>query len=421
MRPHATDKQWEYYELFVKLGSVRAVARYVGVARSSVGDRLIDMMAKAAVAGYEKPADPQPELKVMGVSERHDKDGNYAGDWTLKRQRGMDPSEAYELEEPKFVDRVATYTDKEGRVTGQWVTETRDKQQMADVFTRWVERAAEGLPARAVVSQATPLVGHRQDLLAVYPIGDHHHGMLAWALETGQVDGNYDQKISQDRLSKAINYLVNQTPSCDQALVAFLGDFFHYDSYRPVTPASGHLLDADVRFPKMLDLGLDLIIYVIEAAAAKHSHVRVIFEKGNHDPAVAAATTIFLKRLFRDNPRVSIDDSPEFFHYYQFGNVALMTNHGDKVKPAQQLQVMAADRPVMWGETTYRMALNGHVHHESRKEYPGGFVETFGVLAPLDAYAAQGGWRSMCQMHALVFHIEGRLASRHIVYPDQFE
>lgn len=415
LRPHATDTQWAYYELYTKLGSARGVARQLGMSHATVQETLARFMDVALLAGYVKAPDPQPELKVMGVSTKHDADGNYAGDWTLERQRGLDPSEGEDMPEPWNIKKVATYKNSEGRITGEWTTKVREEVDRQRMWLDHVERASREIIAMPERKLILPRAYRSSDKLAVYPVGDHHVGMLAWALETG--GENYDLKISRDRLATATRYLVDQAPACDTALIAFLGDFFHTDSYRAVTFASGHLLDADVRYPKMVALGYDMIIYMIEAALEKHQDVHVIFEKGNHDPSTAAVIAITLARHFRDNPRVHIDDSPAWFHYFQFGKVALGTNHGDRTKPAGLLPVMAADQAKMWGETTYRMFMTGHVHHESRKEFPGGFVESFGILAPSDAFAAIGGWRSICQMHALVFHKDGYLANRNYFYP----
>lgn len=419
LRGYATPTQWEYYEAYVTLGSVRAVARVAGKAKSTIQESLAIMMDKAVLDGYVKLPDPQPELKVSGVSTYVDKDGNESG-WTLQRQRGLDPSDGEEEPEPGIVSKVATYTDSEGRITGQWKTVKRDDAAKAELFMQWIARAKEDIRILPPVA-AKPSGWSRSDLLAVYPVGDHHVGMLAWALETAQKNGNYDLPIARERLTRATRQLIDMAPSCDVALIAFLGDFFHVDGYKNATPSSGHLLDMDVRFPKMYELGLDLILYVIQAALEKHQTVHVIFEKGNHDYSIAGATTIFLKHIFRDNPRVVIDDSPAWSHYFKFGKVLLGTNHGDNTKPAQQLPAMAADRPEDWGQTTYRMMMLGHVHHEVRREFPGGFVESFGVLPPLDAYAAKGGYRSMCQMHSLIFHKDGWLAQRNYATPAMWE
>ncbi len=413
LKPFATETQWAYYEAFVQEGSLRKAALLLGRAVGSIQPSINLMLRNALAGGWVAP---QPEMVVKGTSTLTRGDGSVSAIWEKTRIRGLDREEAIHLADPKKLVSLSTMTDGENRVIAQWAKEKPEDFEREKLWELFAETLGQKIPAKKVVKAKA---ANYADFLSVYPVGDHHHGMLAWAAETGAE--NYDIKISQDRLATATRLLIDACPPSEQALIPFLGDFFHTDGYKSVTPQHGNLLDSDVRFPKMFELGCSMVEYTIDAALEKHKSVHVIWETGNHDPTTAAAMRTFLRRLYRDNPRVTIDTSPQFFHYYRFGKVLLGTNHGDKVKPAQLAAVMAADRAVDWGETTYRMWMTGHVHHEARKEFPGCFWESFGVLAPLDAYAAAGGWRSICQMQALVFHKEHGLAGRSIVTPGMFE
>jgi hypothetical protein len=422
LRPYATPTQWAYYERYVALGSGRAVAKEQNKAWSTIQEALGKMMHLASLAGYLKaehcsPA-PTPELAVKGLSTLRNRDGEVTAEWELKRDAGMDPEEAFEMPDPKVVDRVSTYKNGQGRVIGQWVSEKRSDADRAHLWEQFRDEILAAVPVRSTITYENEHARSYGDLLAVYPVGDHHTGMVAWAKECGK---NWDLKIANETLRKAAVYLIDQCPPCDECLIPFLGDFFHYDSYKPVTPAHGNQLDADGRFPKMVDVGWMMVEHIITAALEKHKHVTVIWETGNHDEATAAMTRSMLKRLYRGNPRVTIDESDAYIHYFQFGKVMLFTNHSDRIKMDKLLAVAAADQSVMWGETTYRMGMVGHGHHEQRKEFPGGWVEMFGVLPPADAYAARGGYRSAQQMHALVFHRDGYLQTRHMFYPDMVE
>lgn len=413
LRPFATETQWAYYEAFVQEGSLRKAALLLDRALGSIGPSLDKMLRAATKGGWKAP---QPEMVVKGVSTLTGPDGGVKAIWEKTRIRGMDREEALHLADPKKLVSLSTATDGEGRVIMQWA---KEKPEDAEREKLW-EMFSEQLGRNILPKKALKATRHNYaDLLSCYPVGDHHHGMLAWALETG--GDNYDTKISRDRLAGATRMLIDLCRPSEHCLIPFLGDFFHTDSYKSLTPAHGNLLDSDVRFPKMFELGCAMVEYTIDAALEKHKNVHVIWESGNHDPTTAATMRVFLARLYRDNPRVTIDTSPQFFHYYRFGSVLLGTNHGDKVKPAGLAAVMAADRARDWGETTYRMWMTGHVHHEARKEFPGCFWESFGVLAPLDAYAAIGGWRSISQMQALEFHRQYGLIGRHIVTPPMFE
>ena len=83
--------------------------------------------------------------------------------------------------------------------------------------------------------------------------------------------------------------------------------------------------------------------------------------------------------------------------------------------------VMAADRAEMWGASKFRYWLTGHIHNQQIKEFAGCTVESFNTLAPNDAYAANGGWRSRQNMKAIILHKEFGEVARHTVCPQMLQ
>lgn len=412
LKRFATDRQWEVYLAVCEHGSQGKAAKALGIAHQVVNQHINRFQKKALRAG-ETPFG----FKVSRVTTQYDQDGDVRSQSVQVKEAGGDPDAIVQVPDPKKIIKTSTLYAGDGSVTQQWVLEKPEdveREKLWDLFAKGLAEKVE----RAEPTPAPEGFSH-DDLLAVYPVGDHHVGMLAWDRETG--GDSYDLKIAEEVLRNASRRLIATCPPCKQALIAFLGDFTHYDSYDSVTPQNKHLLDAEGRYPKMVDAAVRMIRNMISAALERHHTVRVIFEKGNHDPATAAFMTVMLAALYENEPRVSVDTSPQFFHYYQFGKCLLGTNHGDKVKAANLLAVMANDQAEAWGKTVHRLMMTGHVHHESRKEYPGGFVESFGVLPPGDAYAAHNGYRSTRQMNALVFHREHGQVERHTVNPGMFK
>jgi len=392
-------------------GGITAAGNSMGLSRSTYDSRLREARRRGFTSAIP------PKLVIKGQSTLYDREGNEIGRWDKSKLAGREPEDAVQLPDPKKITKLSTLYDQQGRVSQQWVSEKPEDAQREALWITFAEKLAGDI--KPVKAAAKPKGFSHMDLLAVYPVGDHHVGMLAWDQETG--GDNYDLKAAEQILQDASRRLIDTCPPCEQALIAFLGDFFHYDSYDSVTPTHKNLLDADGRYPKMVDVGVRMIRHMIAAALERHQSVRVIFEKGNHDPSTAAAVTVFLSHLYENEPRVSIDCSPKFFHYYEFGKVFIATHHGDKVKRDKLLAVMATDQAEIWGRTEYRLMMIGHGHHEDRTEYPGGFVEMFGVLASADAYAANHGYRSRRQMQALVFHRKHGLVARHVVNPGMFD
>ena len=357
-----------------------------------------------------------PQMVMKGQSVLRDKDGNEVARWDKTKLAGRGDEDVTHVPDPKKITKVSTYYDQLGNVAAQWVSERPEDVAREALWTAFADKLAEKLP------RVKPTKGPAKanaDLLAVYPVGDHHVGMLAWEDETG--DANYDLKIAGELLAAASERLIETCPPCDQAVLAFLGDFLHYDSFAAVTPTHGHLLDADGRFPKMVDAGVRMIRAMVAAALDRHKRVHIIFSTGNHDIATSAFMRIMLAALYEDEPRVTVDKTPSRFHSYEWGRCLLGVHHGDRVKMDKLPAVMAHDRHEAWGRTTHRIWLTGHVHHDSRKEFPGCHVESFGVLAPLDAYASAGGYRSQRSMKALVFHREHGEQERHTVRPSMLE
>jgi hypothetical protein len=257
-----------------------------------------------------------------------------------------------------------------------------------------------------------------ESLLAVYPVGDHHLGMYAWDEEAGE---NYDMAIAEGLLDSAMASLTASTPPAQQALVAILGDFFHYDSLEPITPTSKNQLDSDGRYALMIRTGIRLIRRVVELALQRHETVHIIPEPGNHDLSTAVFLGECLAALYENEPRVTVDTSPRHFHYYEFGVNLIGVHHGHSVKLPDLPLIMASDQPEAWGRTTQRRWLTGHVHKDSVVDVQGVRVESFRVLPPTDAWAANKGYRGGRSMVAMVLHKDHGEVARHTVTPDMMK
>src|SRR5579884_1843977 len=308
--------------------------------------------------------------------------------------------------------RRSTLVDAEGNVLQRWEIEKPDLAARDAAWREIATALAEGLP-RAEPIPAPAAVN--SDLCACYPIGDHHMGMLAWKYETGD---SYDLDIGERLIGAAMAHLVEVTPACNNGLVVFLGDFMHYDSFVAVTPTSKNPLDADGRFPKMVRAGIRSMRRVIEMAAARHFHVRVIVEIGNHDLASSIFLMECLHNIYENDPRISIDTSPRHFHYFSFGHVLVGTHHGHGVKAEQLPMIMATDQPEAWGAAKHRYWWTGHVHSRTAHDFRGFTVESFRILPPPDAWAANSGYRPIRDMKAIVLHREHGEVARYIVNPE---
>lgn len=309
------------------------------------------------------------------------------------------------------VKGVSQYYNKEGELSGQWVKTTADHERRLEMLREACDALSEELPQvkpRAYLGSAST------DLMACYPIGDPHFGEYIWAEECGK---DWDLSTAERVHCGAMRALVESAPATESATIINLGDAAHYDSMIAVTPRSGHHLDADSRFGKMVRVLMKTIRQCIETALEKHKYVRIVNVIGNHDETGAVWLSIALSHIYAHEPRVTVDTSPSVFNYFTFGKCLVGMHHGHTAKADRLAAVMATDRAKEWGAAEHRYWWTGHIHHESKKEYPGVVVESFNTLAPNDAYATAGGWRSRERMTCIVLHKDHGEVARHMVHP----
>jgi len=222
------------------------------------------------------------------------------------------------------------------------------------------------------------------DLCAVFPVADLHIGLLTDKEETGT---DWNGKIAGRVFAETFGRLVSVTPSAGTAILAQLGDLTHTDDQRNVTPQSGHQLDADTRYFMILRRAVAAMKWAIDTLRAKYP--RVIYRgcRGNHDITAHYAVTLALTEHYRDVAGVTIIDNAGEFYCHEYGANMILLHHGDRAKPDRLVHFAAAQWPEMWGRTKHRLALSGHVHHETVKEIGGMKFESLGTIIPRDAYA----------------------------------
>lgn len=328
-----------------------------------------------------------------------------------KTRRFKPPSEV--LPDGHIVAGVSTLVDASGKLKQQWIKTKSERERYAE----WVARTLEELPTTVPerVGCISPPREAPEELLAVYPFGDPHFGMLAWGEETG---ADYDLRIATDLHYRAIAHLTQQEPRAKHGLVILLGDTFHANDQSNVTPRNKHQLDVDTRFKKIARAVVDVTVRMVDEALAAHESVTVWSVGGNHDPEAAYMLGIALDRHYRNEPRCTVDLHPGKFYFHEFGKTLIASTHGDSCKLEKLPGVMSVDACEQWGRTRHRYWLTGHVHSTERKPFPGVVCETFRTLAAPDAYAATSGYRSGRDAHRIVYHREHGEVARSIVGVD---
>ena len=347
LRPYATGPQLVVLDAAKRLGigalsEPRARARLAevleGVTVRGVHNRLYRLRRSAAKHGW---APPSQERLQDHVPPGH-------------RLRG-----------------VSTYLDADGNVKGQWVKTGSDPD---DEFRESLLRAVRLAVGKRRASPA-PRLGKvdpdARDLLTVYPIGDQHWGLYTWR---PQVGNSYDLRIARDLWRRTTDRLIRATPTGSDALIPNLGDWVHTDTKKNMTMRSGHHLDADGRWDKILEYAVRAMIELIDKCLCKHRTVSVINAIGNHDDHTAVMVSLALELYYRDESRVHVVRSPALHVYFRFGSNLLGVHHGHTTKLNELPLLMAVERPVDFGQCQHWRWLTGHRHHEFKRDHKGVIV-----------------------------------------------
>jgi hypothetical protein len=374
---YATPREAEYVEATNRLGSQRKAATDLGVSKNAVDEAIDRLKKRAAAKGYA------PGHFADGVAP-----GYRMGKVTI--QRGAD-----------------------GGVERTWERQHPEQQAWLETIQEILAEAHQTLPR--VRPTAAPR--HTDSKLCnQFTLTDAHVGALAWHKEGG---ADWDLGIAEQTIIGAFQHMISTAPKARRAVVAFLGDVVHQDSNKAITPAHGHLLDADSRPRKIVSAVVRIMRTIISMALATHDEVHVICGEGNHDEYTSGnVLPEVFEILYENEPRVCVNDSKLPYYVVQHGRVMLGFHHGHKKPPTQLPLYFATAYPEMWGATSKRYAHCGHRHHVEEKEHSGMKVIQHSTLAARDAHASRGGWFSERQAIAITYHEEYGEVARQTVTPE---
>lgn len=314
--------------------------------------------------------------------------------------------------EGHLVKGVSTLYGADGVVKAQWVKTNIDHQARLDALKEVIDALKADLPKAEPVPAPSIVADY---LCNLYTFTDYHLGMLAWHREGGE---DWDLEIAETIISSAMISMIRQSPVAHTAVVNIQGDFLHTDGKVPVTPAHGHVLDADSRYPKIRKAAIRIIRRLVRDCLECHQNVHLVIAEGNHDEEGTGWLSDMMAVVYENEPRLTVDNSALPFYCHQWGTVMLGIHHGHKVKNESLPLLFAAQFPEIWGATKRREIHCGHRHHRDEKEYNGVTVVQHPTLAARDAYAARGGWIADRAAWAITYHRDYGAVGRVMVTPE---
>lgn len=359
LKEWATERQAEYIDAVNLHGSAGKAADILGVHRSAIARAIASVRRKAAAQGFSPEHGLNHVIPAPFVARGH-----------------------------STLDRVDPLTGERKQVL-QWTKTRLDDQQWLEMLRGAVAEFLESVPR--VEAPAAPL-DYDTDIVPWVQIGDAHFGLLCHAAETGE---NFDLKIAESELLTAIGILIDELPPCERIVLNDLGDFTHYENFTATTEASGHALDFDTRFPKMIKVYSRVMRAVVDMALAKARHVDVIINQGNHSRTNDIWMAELLRVAYGHTGRVHVLNNDNVFIGYRMGKTLVLVHHSDRCKPKDLVGVMITDFREDFGETDFHYIDTGHVHHGmAMKEHPSIFIESFNHLAAMDKWAHDHGYRN---------------------------
>lgn len=377
LKEFATEVQARRIDLLNKHSTLYAAARAEGVHRKTFQTSIEQVKKKAALRGF---------------SPDHDMTRTVPDGYQVKG--------------------VSTYYNADGKPSGQWVKSSADELRRQEIIQATFDAMANDLPrVDKIVYKGVPI----QTLCNLYTMTDCHVGMLAWHKEGGE---DWDLKIAERTLTGCFEQMVMSSPEAGTGIVAQLGDWLHFDGMAAVTPTNHHVLDADGRFSKIVEVSVRILRRLVDFALARHKKVIVLMAEGNHDLVSSIWLRTIFRALYENEPRIFVIDSELPYYVHQHGETMIAFHHGHLKKNDALPMLFAAQFPKVWGTTTKRYAHTGHRHHVEEKEHSGMTVVQHPTLAARDAYAARGGWLAERQVSAITYHAKWGQVSKITVIPE---
>ena len=247
-------------------------------------------------------------------------------------------------------------------------------------------------------------------------IADPHFGKYAWRQTTG--DADYDLEIASRLVREAADKLLAFSGKPARRTIAFLGDVFHYDSPHGTT-TSGTALDRDGRLQKMIEVGCDTLLGVVEQSA-KACQTDVLIVNGNHDEAMTWSWQRIMQERFRSDRRVLVDGRFTGRKYLSYGKNLIGFAHGHRAK-RKLPQIMALEAAAEWSRCPYREIHTGHYHSQAAEwqrpieTLDGVIVRTAPAICPPDDWHSQMGFIGSRQaMESFLYDPDGGLTAMHV-------
>jgi len=347
-----TPSQQLAVDVYLEAGSYRKAAKILGQNESTVRNK-IKRLEKLGKVPWKSGAPTPAHLSVGKTTVQYDGAGNVIQEW-----RRLYP-EAQGMQD--FVDGLCDQVKGLGKA-----------------------------PVRKAKKTDT------EDLLFELDIFDAHVGMYADEKETKDADYNCD--VAAARMVQAAEGLAARARRPGKCVLVFGGDMMHSDNRSNQTEASGHVLDVDTRYHRVVEYLIRACRDVVQVAASIAAEVEIVVLEGNHSWHSEVWLSRVLDAYYSQCPNIKVKSDPSPRKHMVFGDNLLLWAHGDRIAAQKWPLIIAAEFAKEWGQTKYRHLKMGHIHHKKTiapvviDEQSGLVVEYLEALCATDAWHSGAGF-----------------------------
>ena len=368
-----TKIQQDTLDTFIKVGSIKGTAKEMGKSPSTIRECIESLEKRGLVPWLASGGRPE-HLNMVKTTVQLNADGTIEREW-----RRLEPA-AQQLSD--IVEGLCDKARGKGRVV-------KRKERKTDT----------------------------KDILFEMCLFDAHVGMFADEKET--LDEDYDCSIAAKRMVEVAEGLARRAERPGKCVLVFGGDMLHSDTRNNKTELSGHVLDVDTRYHRIVEYIIAASRDVVNIAASIADEVEIVVLSGNHSWHSEVWLAQVLDAYYENSPNVKVLLSRSPRRMMVFGNNLLTWSHGDRIAANKWAMIIATEFAKEWGQTKYRYHKMGHVHHKKAfapvvvDEQSGLHVEYLEALCATDSWHANAGFvGSQKGASAFEYHREHGLMTR---------
>lgn len=294
------------------------------------------------------------ELEERFGIEPTSRKGDKVRGWIRNRSNGLTLRRSWQVNTKNGIQTLHSYENKPG-----------GKEDLEDFRKSLIDDIREFSPERP-----EPLRKHSKRKLLEISIPDYHIGRTPL-------------EVADKSFWKAFDYLTEGVHP-EKIVFPVGNDWYNTDNHNYTTTRGTQQFDYN-NWKETFRRGWQILASAI-STLADIAPVEVIIVPGNHDVTKMFYAGDVLDAYFRNDARVTVDNSMRHFKHFHYGKNLIMYDHGE-IKTTQYPLILATEFPLEFAKSEFREIHLGHFHKEMILD------EIRGIkMRHLPSLAKESGW-----------------------------